>query len=315
MYRFDVSRLTRVSLSECGGNQRDTEAVFHGTHMVNRVLATVLPNGRLPESRNANANDPEALRARITELETLCAEVYLAAVELGLPQVLLNRLWTVAAKGSTPHAFDVEMPPRPVAPPAPVAAAGATEAKASASVNGETVRKSSKPVHHMPLPDIRLTDRPAAGKNLEPRKSTPPELKDLPERRTVLVVDDDPMMLEVLVRILKRENYDLLTAASGPEALSKAGAHKDAVHLLITDYAMPGMKGVELAEQMRNRYSDIRVLYQTGFSDMLFENRVELEEGAAFLEKPFTARGLREAARFILFGAINPVAEPEEKAS
>jgi len=38
----------------------------------------------------------------------------------------------------------------------------------------------------------------------------------------------------------------------------------------------------------------------------LFENKVELEEGAAFLEKPFTARGLREAARFILFGAINP---------
>jgi hypothetical protein len=57
---------------------------------------------------------------------------------------------------------------------------------------------------------------------------------------------------------------------------------------------------------MRQRYADIKVLYQTGFSDMLFEDRVELEEGAAFLEKPFTARGLREAARFILFGSINP---------
>ena len=50
----------------------------------------------------------------------------------------------------------------------------------------------------------------------------------------------------------------------------------------------------------------MKVLYQTGFSDMLFENRVELEEGAAFLEKPFTARGLREAARLVLFGSINP---------
>jgi len=48
------------------------------------------------------------------------------------------------------------------------------------------------------------------------------------------------------------------------------------------------------------------VLYQTGFSDRLFENRSELEEGAAFLEKPFTARGLREAARLVLFGSINP---------
>ena len=47
-------------------------------------------------------------------------------------------------------------------------------------------------------------------------------------------------------------------------------------------------------------------IYQTGFSDMLFENRVELEDGAAFLEKPFTARGLREAVRLVLFGSINP---------
>jgi hypothetical protein len=39
---------------------------------------------------------------------------------------------------------------------------------------------------------------------------------------------------------------------------------------------------------------------------MLFENRAELEDGAAFLEKPFTARGLREAARLVLFGSINP---------
>ena len=62
----------------------------------------------------------------------------------------------------------------------------------------------------------------------------------------------------------------------------------------------------ELAEHVRQRFPSVKVLYQTGFSDMLFENRMELEEGAAFLEKPFTARGLREAARLVLFGSINP---------
>ena len=121
-----------------------------------------------------------------------------------------------------------------------------------------------------------------------------------------MVVDDDPMMMEVLVRILQRENYELMVASSGAEALEKAAAMAQPLELLITDYAMPGMKGHELAERMRDRYPGLLVLYQTGFSDMLFENKVELEEGAAFLEKPFTARGLREAARFILFGAINP---------
>lgn len=247
--------------------------------MVNNITGTrsALPDGRLPDARPAQMGDIDALRARIEQLELLCAEVYIAAVEIGLPQPLLNRLWTVAARGSTPHAFAVDMPARPGAAPP------------------------------MPIPDIRLTDRPGRDREERPKGATP-DLAPLPERRRVLVVDDDPMMMEVLVRILQRENYELTVAGSGPEALEKAAAMTEPLDLLITDYAMPEMRGHELAERMRARYPGLRVLYQTGFSDMLFEDRVELEEGSAFLEKPFTARGLREAARFILFGAINPTA-------
>jgi CheY-like chemotaxis protein len=229
----------------------------------------------------------QALTARVRELETLCAEVYVAAIELGFPQPLLNRLWTVAAQGSTPHAYDVDMPPRPPVPEA-------VESEAGPAKEREPMR----------IPDISLTDRPHSA---DTRTRAPqPELKEVAQRRTVLVVDDDQMMLQVLIRILQRENYRLLTASSGPEALRIADAHPEKIDLLVTDYAMPEMRGHELADKMRQRYADIKVLYQTGFSDMLFEDRVELEEGAAFLEKPFTARGLREAARFILFGSINP---------
>jgi len=244
----------------------------------NTAPRATLPNGRLPEARPAEINDIASLQARVQQLELLCAEVYVAAVEIGLPQPLLNRLWIVAAHGSTPHAFDVEMPPRPAAP-----------AEASP----------------MPIPDIRLTDRRIPDRGGRPSVAKP-ELDPLPERRRVMVVDDDAMMMEVLVRILQRENYELMVAMSGPEALEKAAAITEPIDLLITDYAMPDMKGHELADRMRDRYPGLRVLYQTGFSDMLFQNRAELEDGAAFLEKPFTARGLREAARFILFGAINP---------
>jgi CheY-like chemotaxis protein len=88
--------------------------------------------------------------------------------------------------------------------------------------------------------------------------------------------------------------------------MQKLAAHDGMVDLLVTDYQMPGMKGRELAERVRERFPSIKVLYQTGFSDLLFENRAELEEGEAFLEKPFSARGLREAARLVLFGSINP---------
>jgi CheY-like chemotaxis protein len=241
-------------------------------------VRTPLPNGRLPEAPKGTVDDPEVLRERIQELETLCAEVYEAAVELGLPQPLLNRLWTVAAQGSTPLTWSVDMPPRP--PEAP---------------------RAELP----PLPDIRLTDRPQRRDEVRSR-APQPELKPLATRRRVMVVDDDPMMMEVLVRILQRENFDLTTALSGPEALEKIMANPAPIDLLITDFAMPEMKGHELADRMRARYPDLRVLYQTGFSDLLFQNRAELEENSAFLEKPFTARGLREAARFILFGTINP---------
>jgi two-component system, cell cycle sensor histidine kinase and response regulator CckA len=88
--------------------------------------------------------------------------------------------------------------------------------------------------------------------------------------------------------------------------MEKLKDYSGTVDLLVTDYAMPDMQGRELADHVRQRFPAVKVLYQTGFSDMLFENRVELEEGAAFLEKPFTARGLREAARLVLFGSINP---------
>lgn len=236
----------------------------------------MLPNGRLPDAGPVAIDDVDALRFRIQQLELLCAEVYAAAVEIGLPQPLLNQLWTVAAQGSTPHAFAVDLPNRPAVAP-------------------------------MQIPDIRLTDRPIRNGEERP-KAAKPELEPLPERRRVMVVDDDPMMMEVLVRILQRENFELTVAGSGAEALEKAGGAVEPIDLLITDYAMPEMKGHELAERMRARYPAVRVLYQTGFSDMLFENRMELEDGAAFLEKPFTARGLREAARFVLFGAINPTA-------
>ncbi len=146
--------------------------------MANNTTSTkaALPNGRLPESRPAEMIDIESLRARVEELELLCAEVYVAAVEIGLPHPLLNRLWTVAAHGSTPHAFAVDMPPRPAAPP---------------------------DVAPMPIPDIRLTDRRMPDREGRPRAANP-ELKPLPERRRVMVVDDDPMMIEVLVRILQR---------------------------------------------------------------------------------------------------------------
>jgi CheY-like chemotaxis protein len=249
--------------------------------------------------------DKEKLRARIRELESLCTDVLVAGVDMGLPQQLLNQLWAAVGHGELPLAYHVDMPP---APPRPVEARKeAATVSTLTSAAGLTTEAAVPRRELMEIPDIPLTTNPLMSVP-DPSRPKPPqaELKPLGVKKTVAVVDDDPMMLDVLARILQRENYELVMAGGGPEIMAKLEGHSGLVDLLVTDYAMPDMQGRELADRVRQRFPSVKVLYQTGFSDMLFENRVELEDGAAFVEKPFTARGLREAARLVLFGSINP---------
>ena len=277
----------RVRLSKCAydeGRRQDSMAVsFFGGQDGSGARVWSAAN------RVSNQPDQEQLRARIRELEALCTDLLVTGVDIGLPQHLLNQLWAAVGNGELPHAFNVDLPPAPshavenVQPPGVVA-----------------VREP------MDIPDIRLTNNPLTPDTDSRPKPLQTELKPFNAKKTVCVVDDDPMMLDVLSRILQRENFELLMAGGGAEMIDKLAGHHGGVDLLVTDYAMPGMQGCELAEQVRRRFPAVKVLYQTGFSDRLFENRSELEEGAAFLEKPFTARGLREAARLALFGSINP---------
>jgi CheY-like chemotaxis protein len=266
--------------------------------------------------------DQEQLLGRIHELESLCTEVLVAGVDLGLPQRLLNRLWGAVGHGEMPHAFNVDLPPappKPIAPPAPASAAApaplpfvapapAPAGSGSPETEPSVPAVAARAAKPMEIPDIPLSSNPLTARNPDESRPKPPqaELKPFGAKMTVAVVDDDPMMLDVLSRILQRENFQLLMASGGPEIIEKLSDHDGDIDLLVTDYAMPDMQGRELADHVRQRFPALKVLYQTGFSDMLFENRVELEEGAAFLEKPFTARGLREAARLVLFGSINP---------
>lgn len=254
----------------------------------------------------ADQRNLEQLRTRIRELEALCTDVLVAGVDIGLPQHLLNQLWGAVGHGELPHAFNVDLPPAPPRPPAATPSAPLPAAvTAVPAMPAATAAAPARPP--LEIPDIPLTLNPLTAPKDESRPKPPQaELKPLDIKKTVVVVDDDPMMLDVLSRILQRENFELLMANGGPEIIQKLSEHAGEVDLLVTDYAMPDMQGRELADRVRERFPAVKVLYQTGFSDMLFEDRMELEEGAAFLEKPFTARGLREAARLVLFGSINP---------
>ena len=234
-----------------------------------------LPVGTFPAIADVPAGYG-AMRQRIVELEDLCAEVYEAAVMIGLPQPLLAKLWMVAAHGNSPRGLAVDLPD------------GVTEP---------------------PLPDVSLSHLPAGG------VISPPDLPALPVRKTVMVVDDDPAMLDLILKILETENYQLVSSDRGDSALEAFHQMTVVPDLLITDLMMPGFSGSQLAAAMRGRAPALRVLYQTGFTDMLFKAKQELEPGAAFLEKPFSARGLIEAARLTLFGTMYPSPAPPPQAA
>ena len=117
----------------------------------------------------------------------------------------------------------------------------------------------------------------------------------------VLVVDDEEAVRMYVSRVLKSAGFNPVTAVDGPDALAKMVGLTDCP-LLLTDLMMPGMPGDELARQLRQRLPDIKVLYMTGFADRLFSDRSLLWEGEAFLEKPFTPKGLLEAIALLLTG-------------
>ena len=123
-------------------------------------------------------------------------------------------------------------------------------------------------------------------------------------RSVVLVVDDEPGVRALARRILETGGYDVIEAADGAEGLELI-ASRARVDFLIADLDMPVMRGEEMARKIRSLRPELRVLYVTAHSEQLFEERPELIEGEAFLDKPFTVRGLLEAVSLLKVGYIN----------
>jgi two-component system cell cycle sensor histidine kinase/response regulator CckA len=118
----------------------------------------------------------------------------------------------------------------------------------------------------------------------------------------VLIVDDEPSILLFINTVLREAGYDTVLAQDGDDALNKRGTFD----LLLTDVMMPRMRGEALAAKMRKRDPRVPVLYLTAYSDRLFERKLVLDEGEAFLEKPVTANALLEGIEMLLYGSRLP---------
>jgi two-component system cell cycle sensor histidine kinase/response regulator CckA len=116
---------------------------------------------------------------------------------------------------------------------------------------------------------------------------------------TLLVCEDDKQLALVIEIILAEHDYRVLVAAGPDEALELAATHDGPIDLLITDVVLQGMRGPELAEQVRSMRPEVEVLFVSGYSAHDVE-RLQLPEGAAFLQKPFGPETLLEEARRLL---------------
>jgi CheY-like chemotaxis protein len=128
----------------------------------------------------------------------------------------------------------------------------------------------------------------------------PHELHPVPT--IVMVVDDEPNMLELERRILEPAGYQVLEASSGPAALARL-EEGTPLDLLITDLNMPGLDGMDMVRLARVTRPELKVLFVTGHVDRLMETP-RLWDGEAALEKPFTAASLLEAVSLLLYGTV-----------
>jgi CheY-like chemotaxis protein len=137
---------------------------------------------------------------------------------------------------------------------------------------------------------------------------------DEPHRGSVLVVDDEPGVRQLARRILEGAGYSVIEAGNGAEAIEvMSGTAR--VDFVMADLDMPVMRGEEMVRKIRSLRPDLRALYVTAHSEQLFKDRPELIEGEAFLDKPFTVRGLLEAVSLLKVGYINEPPPPPPPSS
>jgi two-component system, cell cycle sensor histidine kinase and response regulator CckA len=117
---------------------------------------------------------------------------------------------------------------------------------------------------------------------------------------TILLAEDEDLVRKIVITTLESQGYKVLAANSGEEALELANRYAGPLHLLITDMVMPGITGTQLAERMKDKYSDLRVLYMSGYTE---DRGVRLGLFSApedFIQKPFTPAQLNRCVNQLL---------------
>jgi CheY-like chemotaxis protein len=121
-----------------------------------------------------------------------------------------------------------------------------------------------------------------------------------PQSNTILVVEDDPLILTLEVEVLKRAGYQVLSAGDGVDGAVFFARNFQEIDVLVTDVSLPGMRGPHLAQFARKIRPDIKVLFASGGTQSEGRTLQETFARSRHLPKPFTAEQLVAAVGDLL---------------
>jgi CheY-like chemotaxis protein len=121
--------------------------------------------------------------------------------------------------------------------------------------------------------------------------------------KTVLLVDDDAMVMDIGSQFLKRLGYTVLSAPGGQEALALFKQASDRIDGLLLDFIMPGMDGLETMQQVRKIRPDVKIIITSGYTRQQIEDRfARIDPPDGFIQKPFEMKALQEKLHDVFSG-------------
>lgn len=121
---------------------------------------------------------------------------------------------------------------------------------------------------------------------------------------TILLVEDEPSILQMTALLLEGQGYTVLTAGTVAEAIRLFAEHTGTIHLLITDVVMPDMNGRDLVKELHSLNPQLRCLFMSGYTANVIALHGVLDEGVNFIQKPFSLQDLAKKVREVLDGSI-----------